>query len=410
MGRKLALLIANSVYDDTNLSRLVTPEADVYALAKVLRDQDIGDFDEVEPPLKDESTRTIMVAIARFFAKKKPDDLLLLYFSGHGILDSRGSLYLAGRDTDHELINATAVPSTFINERVVESNSKQKVLILDCCYSGAFARGTKGQAGKDVNTANRFNGRGQVVLTATDATQYAWEGDAVIGEAQNSVFTRYLVQGLETGEADSNKDGLITLDEWYDYVQEQVTKEIPTQTPGKFANQQGKLPPIAKSSLLPPTPTELGKSELSELQKILGVQFTEEQLLVISQYVTIGIYVQEQHAGLIRAYMRLFEWEGATATGKAFAKIALKADNDVMVPFRRYQPFLDKQIINKILYIHNILAQFQDNPSPDAIERFRNWKAEFYENIDGARALLQSEQILMRKRIIGSVPYESQGG
>lgn len=143
----------------------------------------------------------------------------------------------------------------------------------------------------------------------------------------------------------------------------------------------------------------------SELQKT-----TEEQKFVLSQYASIATYVQEQYAGLTRAYMRLFEWEGATATGEAFAKIALKADNDVMVPFRRYQPFLDEQTMNKIFYIHNILAQFQDTPSPGAIERLRNWKAEFYENIDGARALLQPEQILKRKGIIGSVPYESQGG
>jgi hypothetical protein len=37
-----------------------------------------------------------------------------------------------------------------------------------------------------------------VVLTATDSTQYAWEGDEVIGEAENSVYTHYLVQGLGT--------------------------------------------------------------------------------------------------------------------------------------------------------------------------------------------------------------------
>jgi len=192
MGRKLALLIANSVYDDTNLNRLVTPESDVDALAKVLLDPEIGGFDEVNT-LKNEIARSITVAIARFFAKKKRDDLLLLYFSGHGILDSRGGLYLAGRDTVHDLVKATAISSIFINDQVVESSSKQKVLILDCCYSGAFTRGTKGQAGKAVHTASRFNGQGQVILTATDATQYAWEGDAVIGEAQKSVFTQYLV-------------------------------------------------------------------------------------------------------------------------------------------------------------------------------------------------------------------------
>jgi len=61
------------------------------------------------------------------------------------------------------------------------------------------------------------------------------------------------VQGLETGEADRNFDERVTLDEWYDYVYEQVTKETSKQTPGKWANQQGTIPPIAKSPR-PPVP------------------------------------------------------------------------------------------------------------------------------------------------------------
>lgn len=143
----------------------------------------------------------------------------------------------------------------------------------------------------------------------------------------------------------------------------------------------------------------------AELQKT-----AEEQKFVLSQYASIATYVQEQYVGLIRAYIRLFEGEGATATGEDFAKIALKADNDIMTPFRRYQPLLDEQTSNKIYYIHNILAQFQDNPNPDTIEHFRNWKTKFFDTISDARTLLQPEQILKRKGIIGSVSYEPQGG
>jgi hypothetical protein len=76
----------------------------------------------------------------------------------------------------------------------------------------------------------------------------------------------------------------------------------------------------------------------SELQKT-----TEEQKFVLSLYASIATYVQEQHDGLMTAYMRLFKGEGATATGEDFAKIASEADNDVMTPFRRHQPFLDEQ-------------------------------------------------------------------
>jgi hypothetical protein len=81
-----------------------------------------------------------------------------------------------------------------------------------------------------------------------------------------------------------------------------------------------------------------------------------------------------------------------------------------MKPFRKYQPLLDQQTIEKIYDIHNILAQFQDNPSLSAIERFRSRKAEFLRDIREARDTLELEQILSRKGIINRESYKPQGG
>src|SRR5205807_2278937 len=120
-----------------------------------------------------------------------------LYFSGHGVLDERGRLHLAARDTERELISGTAIPATFVTDEMDACHSRRQVLVLDCCHSGAFARGAKGSIGASVGTAGVFEGTGtgRVVLTATDSTQYAWEGDRVSGEAEPSMFTRYLVEG-----------------------------------------------------------------------------------------------------------------------------------------------------------------------------------------------------------------------
>ncbi|MCK4900129.1 MAG: tetratricopeptide repeat protein, partial [Anaerolineales bacterium] len=71
---------------------------------------------------------------------------------------------------------------------------------------------------------------------------YAWEGDQVTGEAENSVFTHHLIQGLKTGQADTDGDGRITVDELYDYVYEQVVQQTPKQTPGKWSyKEQGEI-------------------------------------------------------------------------------------------------------------------------------------------------------------------------
>jgi len=251
MGGRFALIIGSSEFEDAGLAQLKAPDADVAALTE------IGGFDEVKT-LVNEPFAAIYPAIAHFFAAKKRDDLLLLYFSGHGVLDDQGRLFLAVKNTRRDLLRGTAVPATFVSDEMDGSNSRRQVLVLDCCHSGAFARGAKGVVGASVGTAATFQGTGygRIVLTATDATQYAWEGDQVIGQAQNSVFTHYLIQGLQTGEADADRDGKVTLDELYDYVYARVVNETPKQTPGKWTfKEQGEIiiarNPITKAAELP---------------------------------------------------------------------------------------------------------------------------------------------------------------
>jgi formylglycine-generating enzyme required for sulfatase activity len=268
MSQKLALIIGTSEYQDTTLPKLQTPDVDVEALAKVLRDQQVGGFDEVIP-LINQSVATLNRAIARFFMRRKRDDLLLLYFTGHGLLDDQGQLYLAAQDTERDLLSATAVSAAFISREIDRSRSQRQVLILDCCYSGAFARGSKGVPGAQVGTKSAFEGSGygRVVLTASDETQFAWEGQQVIGGIEKSVFTHYLVEGLQTGEADEDRDGWVTLDEWYDYVYGKVVSQTSKQTPGKWNyEQRGDLiiarnpNPVVKQAQLP-----------AELQDVLTI-------------------------------------------------------------------------------------------------------------------------------------------
>ena len=248
MSKRLALIIGNSLYRDTTLSRLVSPDADVGALTDALLDPELGGFDDVKL-LVNSASYIVRTEIVNFFSRKTRTDLLLFYFSGHGVLDDRGRLYLAVKDTDTKALRAKAIPASFITDEMDNSRSKRQVVILDCCHSGAFARGTKGAPGASVGTASAFEGLGfgRVILTASDATQYAWEGNQVIGNAENSLFTHFIVQGIQSGEADSNRDGKITVDELYDYAYSQILDKTPKQVPGKWSfKEQGELI-IAKS-------------------------------------------------------------------------------------------------------------------------------------------------------------------
>ncbi|HEX9840178.1 MAG TPA: caspase family protein, partial [Anaerolineales bacterium] len=237
MSGKFALIIGNTEYSDPKLEQLSAPGRDAEEFARVLKSPEVCAFDEVNI-LLNQPEFIVSEAIDGFFDERKPDDLLLLYFSGHGVRDELGALYLAVQNTNRFRLRSTAIKSDFIRDAMDQSRSRRQVLILDCCNSGAFAQGTKAAMGVSIGTAPAFQGGyGRVILTASDSTQFAWEGDKIIGETDNSLFTHFLVEGLE-GEADLDGDGRITVDELYDYAYEMVKLATPKQTPSKFSSQQ----------------------------------------------------------------------------------------------------------------------------------------------------------------------------
>ena len=216
-----ALLISTNAYEDDRLARLKSPLADVRGLAAVLRNPEIGGFQEVDV-LENRPAHEVRLVVSKFLRQRKAADLCLLYFTGHGVLDAEGALYLAGCDTDKDHLAATSIPAEYVRERMDRCVSRSQVLILDCCHSGAFARGgAKASAQMSVGTAQAFRAekRGRVVLAATDALGLAWEDE------RGSMFTRCLVDGLRTGEADHDGDGLVTVDELYEYTHDRIINE-----------------------------------------------------------------------------------------------------------------------------------------------------------------------------------------
>ncbi len=221
-------------------------------MARLLEDPQIGGF-QVRLLLNATNAQILREMVA-FLKNRSRDDLLLLYYSGHGIVDDAGRLFLAACDTDKDLLAATAVSSSFLKEELDRSRSKRQVLILDCCHSGAFLRGAKGAA--LALTQNTFEGYGRAVLTASDSVQYALEGDQALEGLTLSLFTHFLAEGLETGDADLGDDGLVELDEWFDYAYRKVRDHTDQQTPRKFVHDQYGELYIARSAR-PPKPAEL---------------------------------------------------------------------------------------------------------------------------------------------------------
>lgn len=246
-GTRRALIVATGEYGDEKFRQLRAPAVDAERLAEVLGDPAIGDF-EVEIAL-DEDESVLRRRIARFFARSNRDDVLLLHLSGHGVKDARGDLFLAARDTEIDLLEATALAASWLDEQITRSPSRRILLLLDCCFSGKFPFNATARAGDSVDVPQRFKGHNRAVITATNATEYAYEGDRLSGDGHRSYFTDVLIEGLKTGEADLDQDQWISVDELYDYI---VDRIVPHQTPTKKSALEGPPFYVAHSNFIKP--------------------------------------------------------------------------------------------------------------------------------------------------------------
>jgi hypothetical protein len=132
------------------------------------------------------------------------------------------------------------------------------------------------RAGTPIAVREQFGGHGRAVITASSAMEYAFEGLNLADSATTvgpSVFTKALVEGLDTGDADRDQDGYVGLDELYDYVYEHVQRATPNQTPGKWTfDLQGELRvarrarPVTAPAQLPPELHEAIEHPLSGMR------------------------------------------------------------------------------------------------------------------------------------------------
>ena len=257
-GARLALVVATGTYADAGLSRLRAQARDAADLAQVLADPGIGGF--TVTTVIDQPAQQIRLAVEDFLDGRGTGDLLLVYLSCHGLLDNYRRLYFAAADTRKDRLGSTGVEAAWVLDQLEHCRARRQILILDSCFSGAFARGAKGEA--DLGLRDRFVGhmQGRVVLTASTATEYSFEGEpADTAAPAGSVFTAALVQGLRTGAADLDRDGHVSVDDAYGYVFDQVQAAGAAQTPQRWLyGAEGQIllarSPAGPAAIAPPSP------------------------------------------------------------------------------------------------------------------------------------------------------------
>ncbi|NUT97883.1 MAG: hypothetical protein HOY78_38295, partial [Saccharothrix sp.] len=215
--------------------------------------------------LRDAPDHEIRRAVEDVLASRTPDDLVLVYFSCHGLTTPARRLYFAAANTLQDRPAGTAIPRSFLNEQLEDCRAAGRILVLDCCFSGAFVEGFKDASA----TVLDDTAQGYVVLTASNAYEYAFEQDTLSLEAPRaSLFTDVLIEGLSSGAADLDGDGWIDVNELFGYAHREVRRRRPDQTPQFFAQAGG--PPLRVARAGGSVPTVVRRS----------ASYTSGQLLV----------------------------------------------------------------------------------------------------------------------------------
>jgi hypothetical protein len=181
--------------------------------------------------------RNIKWALGTFLGRSAlKDDTVMIFFAGHGApeVDTRGlerdglAKYLIPSDADIDDLYSTALPMDELQTIFGRIEAERVVAFLDACYSGSAtgpgigrtfaAKKTRAGAVDDLFLERLTRSKGRAIVTASRTSEVSIE----LPELGHGIFTYYLVQGLK-GAADGNRDGIVSLQELYEYVEQQVT-------------------------------------------------------------------------------------------------------------------------------------------------------------------------------------------
>lgn len=255
------ITIGTSEYKDSRYN-LTYAVKDAQDLAELFKTNANGVYGSVKSKslFNSEVTATNVEALKAFLATSKPDDVVMVFVAGHGVLDNNFDYYFGTHDMDFGNPAAKGLAYEKLESILDGIKALKKILIMDTCHSGEvdkddvfFVETTEEQensedvsfravgdaveqketgatptrlAGELFNDLRR--GTGATVISSAGGTEFAMESD----QWRNGLFTYCLINGLQNKTADLNGDGSIMLLELQEYVVTKVTalsngKQIP---------------------------------------------------------------------------------------------------------------------------------------------------------------------------------------
>jgi len=217
--------------------------------AEAVRNMLINKFDYPEENIRyltdEEATLSnIKLNLGEVAISAGENDRILVFYSGHGETlegaDGSKKGYIIPYEGKQDNPFGTGFSMSEIATTAQMSKAKHMLFLMDACYSGLMKYNVKGLSKTDKQgyLSTVANEKARQLITAGDGNQQVIEKD----EWQHSAFTKNLIEGLDSWDADFNGDGYITADELGLYLRENVTEDSDNlQTPqeGRFEKSGG---------------------------------------------------------------------------------------------------------------------------------------------------------------------------
>jgi hypothetical protein len=248
--KKVAIVIGIDKYESQDIiPKLYGAENDAESIYNILKNK--CGFEIKEGHFlkgKGATYKGITKAISGLLRGREEYDLILFYFSGHGLVDHFGKGYFATYDVDPDDPFVCGIEMEKISEIITSENKADVVFILDCCYAGKIFEGTRSLgslqnfeklrtsienmrkevsiATNDFSNASRLDLPGRrIILASTDEKTEAHEKKFLNSENEkeefHGIFSYYLLKALK-GEPDEHTKrpitGIIKLREIIQYI------------------------------------------------------------------------------------------------------------------------------------------------------------------------------------------------
>ncbi len=245
------LAIGVSEYADRNmnLNYAAKDAGDVISLFQAQKEQYGNIYSKTL--INRDATAAQVQSLKAWLAQTKTDDRVILFISGHGLLDDQLDYFFATYDVDFAYPKAKGIPYDALEDLLDGIPARQKLILMDACHSGELDKENVSLVKEQVTTSapvkfRAFNTQvetrqiglqnsfelmkelfvdlrrssGATVISSAGGAEYAIEGDAW----KNGVFTYSLIGGLRDKAADLNNDGSVMVSELQDFLGQRVSE------------------------------------------------------------------------------------------------------------------------------------------------------------------------------------------